>query len=132
MVAILSSLVSAFVVRQVILKSSKVQNESSENQKLEVVKNETQSQVLSAEDENGKGGEEIVRVSAKDGQSVKVKEKPDIDAKTIYEISSAKELTKIDQAGGWIKVVLKDEKEIKPVFEGWVLQDFVSSADAGN
>jgi len=132
MVAILSSLVSAFVVRQVILKSSKVQNESSENQKLEVVKNETQSKVLSAEDENGKGGEEIVRVSAKDGQSVKVKEKPDIDAKTIYEISSAKELTKIDQAGGWIKVVLKDEKEIKPVFEGWVLQDFVSSADAGN
>lgn len=121
LVGILSSLTSAFVVRQVVLKSL---DKPKENTSKEARIEEEKTAVLSASDE-GKGGEEIVKIVLKDKKPVLVKEKPDVDAKTVFEVKSEVEVTRVDEAGSWAKVVLKDKNGLKVLVEGWVESQFL-------
>jgi len=54
-----------------------------------------------------------------------VKEKPDVDAKTVFEIKSEVEVTKVGEAGSWAKIVLKDKNGLKVLVEGWVESQFL-------
>jgi hypothetical protein len=113
-VAIISSAISGLVVRQVTVASLTNVQEVANIQEPEVMGDEDE------DEENGKGGEEIVRVTVEDYKIVNVRTSPDSESEVIAQFKVTQEVTKVEEFDEWVLIAFKSENSLDLTLEGWV------------
>lgn len=113
-VAIISSAISGLVVRQVTVASLTNVQEVADIQEPEVMGDEDE------DEENGKGGEEIVRVTVENYRIVNVRTSPDSEGEVIAQFKVTQEVTKVEEFDEWVLIAFESENSLDLTLEGWV------------
>jgi hypothetical protein len=114
-VAIVSSAISGLVVRQVTIASL--------NNNVQEVADVQEPEVMGDKDEdeeNGKGGEEIIRVVVNNYKIVNVRTSPDSEGEVVAQFRQTQEVKKVEEYDEWVLIAFESENSLDLILEGWV------------